>query len=212
MRCCGRRRRWDRRRMAVVSALARMRGSRYGRFDAWLRHNVNRPSGWRWAPLAEDLAMMGPRDALVVMMLGPQLKEMKAILSLCAHHRVSGVGPDRITNLAQARRFSDQVLRCHIASYGLIPTHSTVVSLLRLLAISMSGWLGNRHSARQFPIDDINEELASRPAPGDAPAGFRVEEMQMRRISKATSSHRRAAPARCQHAASSVCPKPRMTP
>ena len=133
--------------------------ARYGRvMFSRLRHNVQAigPGG---GALAEDLAMMGPRDALVVMMLGPQPKEMKAILSFVRTTRVSVLALTDHHNLAQARRFSDQVLRCHIASYGLIPTHSTVVSLLRLLAISYVGLAGETAIQRASFIDDINEEL-----------------------------------------------------
>ncbi|MFN7269750.1 MAG: MurR/RpiR family transcriptional regulator, partial [Cereibacter sp.] len=62
-------------------------------------------------------------------------------------------------NLALAKRFSDLALRCHISSYGLIPSCTTLVSVLRLLAISHVGLVGDTAVQRASLIDDINEEL-----------------------------------------------------
>ncbi|MFO1176050.1 MAG: MurR/RpiR family transcriptional regulator [Paracoccaceae bacterium] len=123
-----------------------------------LRHNVH-VIGPGDGGLAEDLAMMGPRDVLIALTLGPQPKEMKAILSFARTTRVSVLTLTDHGNLAQARRFSDQVLQCHISSYGLIPTRTTLVSLVRLLAISYVGLMGETAAQRAGLIDDINEEL-----------------------------------------------------
>lgn len=123
-----------------------------------LRHNVQ-IIGPDVGTLAEDLAMMGPRDALVALTLGQQPKEMKAILSFARTTRVSVLTLTDHGNLAQARRFSDHVLTCHVSSYGLIPTRTTLVSLARLLAISYVGLMGETAGQRAGLIDDINEEL-----------------------------------------------------
>lgn len=123
-----------------------------------LRHNVY-AIGPGDGTLAEDLAMMGPRDALVAITIGPQPREMKAIMSFARTTRVSVLTLTDNSNLAQARRFSDHVLRCHISSYGLIPTHTTLVSLARLLAVSYVGLMGQTAVQRAGLIDDINEEL-----------------------------------------------------
>lgn len=133
--------------------------ARYGRaVFARLRHNVH-AIGPGDGLLAEDLAMMGPRDALVVMMLGPQPKELKAVLSFAKTTRVSVLTLADLLNLPQAKRFSEHVLRCHIANYGLIPSHTTAISVLRLLAISYVGLVGETAVQRSGLIDDINEEL-----------------------------------------------------
>ena len=137
--------------------------------DAWLAHygrvlfsrlrpNVHTvaiPSG----ALAEDLAMMGPRDVIVVLAQGPQPREMKAILSYARTTRAAIISLTDHGNLAQARRFSDLALRCHVASYGLIPSCTTLVSVLRLLAISHVGLVGETALQRAKLIDEINEEL-----------------------------------------------------
>lgn len=133
--------------------------ARYARITfARLRHNVN-ILGTGEGALAEDLAMMGPRDVLVVTAQGPQSKDLKAILSFARTTRVSIIMITDHSNLAQAKRFSDLVLRCHIASYGLVATHTTMVSLLRMLAVSYAGHVGETAVQRAGLIDDINEEL-----------------------------------------------------
>ncbi len=60
---------------------------------------------------------------------------------------------------AQAQRFSDFVLPCHIASYGILPTHATMISMLRLLALSYLGQNPDAVSQRIDTLDAINEEL-----------------------------------------------------
>jgi DNA-binding MurR/RpiR family transcriptional regulator len=133
--------------------------ARYGRvMFSRLRHNVQAigPGG---GALAEDLAMMGPRDVMVVLAQGPQPRELKAILSYAKTTRASIISLTDHGNLAQAKRFSDLALRCHISSYGLIPSYTTLVSALRLLAISHVGLVGETALHRASLIDDINEEL-----------------------------------------------------
>jgi len=133
--------------------------ARYARVTfSRLRHNVN-VLGTGEGALAEDLAMMGPRDVLVTMVQGPQSRELKAILSFARTTRVTIIAITDHSNLAQAKRFSDLVLRCHIANYGLIATYTTMVSLLRLLAVSYVGHVGETAVQRTGLIDDINEEL-----------------------------------------------------
>ncbi len=133
--------------------------ARYGRLlFSRLRHNVH-IIGLTDGALAEDLAMMGPRDALVVMLQGPQPKDLKAILSFARTTRAMVISFTDHGNLAQAKRYSDLVIRCHIANYGLIPTHTTQVSMLRLLALSYVGLAGETAVQRSGLIDDINEEL-----------------------------------------------------
>ena len=133
--------------------------ARYGRITfSRLRHNVNVLSPAE-GTLAEDLAMMGPRDVLVVMAQGPQSREFKAVLSYARTTRVSVIMIADHGNLALAKRFSDLVIRCHITNYGLVATHTTMVSLLRLLAISYVGHVGETAVQRAGLIDDIVEEL-----------------------------------------------------
>jgi DNA-binding MurR/RpiR family transcriptional regulator len=96
---------------------------------------------------------------MIVLAQGPQPREMKAILSYARTTRAGIISLTDHGNLAQAKRFSDLVLRCHIASYGLIPSYTTLVSVLRLLAISHVGLVGETALQRAALIDEINEEL-----------------------------------------------------
>lgn len=131
--------------------------ARYGRgLFSRIRPNVHALGD---ASLAEDLAMMGPRDVMLVLAQGSQPREMKAILSYAKTTRASIISLTDHGNLAQAKRFSDLALRCHISSYGLIPSYTTLVSTLRLMAISYLGLVGDTALQRTSLIDDINEEL-----------------------------------------------------
>ena len=103
--------------------------------------------------------MTGPRDVLIQMAQGPQSKGLKSILSYAKTTRLNVITLTDHSNLAQAKRFSSIVLRCHISSYGLIPTYTTMVSTLRLLAVSYTGHVGDTAIQRIGLIDDINEEL-----------------------------------------------------
>jgi DNA-binding MurR/RpiR family transcriptional regulator len=133
--------------------------AQYGRvLFARLRPNVH-AVGITSGAVAEDLAMMGPRDVMVVLAQGPQPRELKAILSYAKTTRASIISLTDHGNLAQAKRFADLALRCHISSYGLIPSYTTLVSVLRLLAISHVGLVGDTAVQRASLIDDINEEL-----------------------------------------------------
>lgn len=133
--------------------------ARYGRvLFSRLRPNVHAIGNTSGA-VAEDLAMLGPRDVMVVLAQGPQPREMKAILSYARTTRASIISLSDHGNLAQAKRFSDLALRCHISSYGLIPSYTTLVSTLRLLALSHVGLVGETALQRASLIDEINEEL-----------------------------------------------------
>lgn len=133
--------------------------ARYGRvLFSRLRHNVH-VLGLNDSPLADDLAMTGPRDAMVLMTHGAQPKDLRAILAYAQTTRMRVITLTDHSNLARAKRYSDIVLHCHIASYGLIPTYTTFVSTLRLLATSFAGRVGETAAQRSGLIEDINEEL-----------------------------------------------------
>jgi len=133
--------------------------ARYGRMlFSRLRHDVQM-LGLNDSSTAEDLAMTGPRDVLIYMAQGQQTKGLKSILSYAKTTRLSVITLTDHSNLAQAKRFSEIVFRCHISSYGLIPTYTTMVSTLRLLAVSYTGHVGETAIQRMGLINDINEEL-----------------------------------------------------
>ena len=133
--------------------------ARYGRvMFSRLRHNVHL-LGLNDSSLAEDLAMTGPRDVMITMLQGQQPKSLRSVLSYAKTTRVRIITLTDNANLVHAKRHSDIVIRCHIANYGLIPTYTTLVSTLRLLAISYIGLVGETAIQRIGLIGDINEEL-----------------------------------------------------
>lgn len=123
-----------------------------------LRHEVHQieGTGQDWA---SELAMTGPRDVLILLTFEPRPKLLPALL---AHARTTRMQVITITDhghAAQAQRFSDVVLPCHIASYGLLPTHATMLSMLRLMAVACVGQNPAAVSQRIATLDAINEEL-----------------------------------------------------
>lgn len=134
--------------------------ARYGRLLlARLRHNVmilgmNGGNAW-----AEDLAMTGPRDALVLITLEPRPKILRPILSYAKTTRVNIISITDRNYLLQAQRYSNVVLPCHVSSFGLGPSHTAVSSAIRLLAIAYAGHTGEPALQRLEIINSIHEEL-----------------------------------------------------
>ncbi|MCB1376968.1 MAG: MurR/RpiR family transcriptional regulator [Alphaproteobacteria bacterium] len=123
-----------------------------------LRHGVHQieGTGQDWA---SELAMTGPRDVLILLTFEPRPRILPVLLS---HARTTRMRIVTITDhayAAQAQRFSDFVLPCHIASYGVLPTHATMISMLRLLALSFVGQNAEAVSQRIATLSEINEEL-----------------------------------------------------
>ncbi len=133
--------------------------ARYGQaMFSRLRHNVHL-LGLNNGTLAEELAMAGPRDVMIVMMVGPQQKGLRAVLAYSKTTRVRVITLSDHANYARAKRYSELVFHCHVANYGYIATHTTFVGALRLLAISYTGLAGEKAIQRIGLIDDIKEEL-----------------------------------------------------
>ncbi|WP_353471453.1 MurR/RpiR family transcriptional regulator [Salipiger sp. H15] len=123
-----------------------------------LRHGVHQieGSGQDWA---SELSMTGPRDALILLTFEPRPRLLPVLLN---HARTTRMRIITITDhayAAQAGRFSDCVLPCHTASYGIVPTHATMISMLRLLALSYLGQNADAVTQRIATLDAINEEL-----------------------------------------------------
>lgn len=59
----------------------------------------------------------------------------------------------------EAQRFSDVVLPCHVASFGLGPSHTAVSSAIRLLTVAYAGRAGKAAGQRGAVLASIHEEL-----------------------------------------------------
>ena len=112
------------------------------------------PGAW-----AEDLAMTGPRDALILLTLEPRPKFQAALTSYARTTRMTVITLTDHRFYATAKRFSKLVIGCHVATYGAIPSHTTLASLIRLLAIACIGQAGGTANDRMDLIAEINEEI-----------------------------------------------------
>jgi DNA-binding MurR/RpiR family transcriptional regulator len=123
-----------------------------------LRHGVNQlqGQGQNWA---NELSMTGPRDLLILLTFEPRPKILRPLL---AHARTTRMPVVTITDHAyapQAARYSEVVLPCHIASYGMHPTHATMLSALRLIAVAYLGRNLEAVHQRISTLSAIDEEL-----------------------------------------------------
>ncbi|MEO0385467.1 MAG: MurR/RpiR family transcriptional regulator [Pseudomonadota bacterium] len=123
-----------------------------------LRHGVHHMSGtgqdWH-----SDLAMAGPRDVLVLITLEPRPKILRSIVSFARTSRIKIITLTDHAYQPQAARFSDVALPCHVSNYGLVPTHATMLSMLRLLAVSFAGENPKQVKHRAATLEAISEEL-----------------------------------------------------
>jgi DNA-binding MurR/RpiR family transcriptional regulator len=112
------------------------------------------PGAW-----AEDLAMTGPRDVLLLLTLEPRPKFQSALTAYARTSRMNVITLTDHRYLARAQRFSRLAVGCHVASYGAVPTHTTLTSLIRLLALAYIAQAGEPARQRLSVIDEINEEI-----------------------------------------------------
>lgn len=108
---------------------------------------------------AEDLAMTGPRDVLLFLTLEPRPRSLPNLMSYARTTRMNVITLTDHRYLARAQRFSRLVIGCHVASYGSIPSHTTFLSVLRLMAVAFIGQSGEVAQQRLTVIDEINEEI-----------------------------------------------------
>jgi len=123
-----------------------------------LRHGVHqlRGEGQNWS---NELSMTGPRDLMILLTFEPRPRILRALL---AHARTTRMRLITITNHAyapQAARYSEVVLPCHVASYGMLPTHATMLSLLRLIAVAYTGRNLEAVNQRVSTLVAIDEEF-----------------------------------------------------
>lgn len=146
-------------RLWVLGSGAEEGFARYARLVfARLRHSVM-ILGVGQGSWAEDLAMTGPKDALLLITLPPRPAILKPILDYAATTRMNVITiADRDYALA-AQRFSRVVLPCHVTSFGLGPSHTAIGSAIRLLALSYAAEAGKSAEQRSEIIASIHEEI-----------------------------------------------------
>ena len=123
-----------------------------------LRHGVM-ILGINQGSWAEDLAMTGPKDALLLITVPPHHAILKPILGHAATTRLNVVTITDRTSMLEAQRYSSVVLPCHVASFALGPSHTSVMSAVRLLALTFAAQVGKSAQQRAEIIAGIEEEL-----------------------------------------------------
>lgn len=123
-----------------------------------LRHSVM-ILGINQGSWAEDLAMTGPKDVLLLITLPPHQSVLKPILSYAATSRLNVITVTDRTSMLEAQRYSKVVLPCHVASFALGPSHTAVSSAIRLLALTFAAHAGKSAQQRAEIVASIHEEL-----------------------------------------------------
>lgn len=108
---------------------------------------------------AEELASAGPADALLVIALRPWPRIIHAVLDFARTTRLATIMITDPTNAARARRHNATPLVCHISTPGLATSHTSVLSMLHLLAGTLSARLGIAAIRRRDLIAELREEL-----------------------------------------------------
>lgn len=110
--------------------------------------------------VVEDLAMVGAGDAMILPLLGAQPKSLRPILTHAGAARVAMITVCDYENLALAQRHDMASLPCHVARYGgAVQTHTTALSMLRLLAISFADLARDTAGPRLRLIENLTDEL-----------------------------------------------------
>jgi DNA-binding MurR/RpiR family transcriptional regulator len=115
--------------------------------------------GLHQAAWAEDLAMTGPRDALVTVSLKPRPRVLRPILEYAKTTRVNTIMITDQMSLLWAQKYARVVLPCHVTSHGLGPSYTSIASAIRLLAIAYAERAGDPAVERLGLIAEIHEEL-----------------------------------------------------
>jgi DNA-binding MurR/RpiR family transcriptional regulator len=127
-----------------------------------LRPEVHLLAG-RAASWAEDLAMLGPRDALLVTAFRPAQRPLRAILGWARTSRVEVIAITDPTSRERFARLGALPICCHVMGAnlggGLGVSHTTATSMLRLIALAMADRIGAPALRRQELIAAIHDEL-----------------------------------------------------
>jgi DNA-binding MurR/RpiR family transcriptional regulator len=96
---------------------------------------------------------------LILLTLDPRPRILKPILAYMHTTRVSIITATDQTYVGRAERFSQVVLPCHVTSLGLGPSHTSMTSVMRLLAVAYAEHVGEAAIKRMEIVADIHEEL-----------------------------------------------------
>lgn len=109
---------------------------------------------------AEDLAMTGPRDALLLVLTQPRNRLIERLLTHAATTRLVSVAVVDIPNAGWARRGCTVALPCYGGGAGSVDCTVAAASMLHLLARHTAVRVGARAAQRQDLVAQINQELS----------------------------------------------------
>jgi len=133
--------------------------ARYARLlFARLRHSVM-ILGINQGSWAEDLAMTGPKDVILLITLPPRARVLKPVLAYAATSRLNVITICDRNFMLEAQRFSRVVLPCHVSSFALGPSHTAIGSAIRLLAVTYAALAGKSAQQRSEIVAGIHDEL-----------------------------------------------------
>lgn len=106
------------------------------------------------------LASMGPRDVLLVIMLGERLAETRFVVEQA---RAASCGVLVLTGLATAVPVgSDVVVRCHAQSSTPDGSVTAAVSVMHFVSRQLGARLGDRATTRKAMIESVKEAVRGR--------------------------------------------------
>jgi len=108
---------------------------------------------------AEDLAMTGPRDALLLVMTQSRQPLIERLVAHAATTRVEIVAVVDVRHAAWAQRVSRLVMPCYSAGSDQTFSAMAAASMLHLLVQNVAVRLGRRAGQRQQLVDNIHREL-----------------------------------------------------
>ena len=108
---------------------------------------------------AEELASTGPSDAMLVIALRPWPKVIPAMLDFARTTRIATITLTDPTNIARAHRHGATALSCQVSTPSGEISHTTVLSMVHLIAGALAARVGATASRRRDLIDDLREEL-----------------------------------------------------
>lgn len=121
------------------------------------RHAVRQlGTGGTWA---EELAMTGAADTLVLFSLTPRPRIQRRIVDYAVTTRMDIVTITDTLGAQRAQRFSRFVLPCHVSSAGRAPSRTALYSVIHLLLTACAALSDGAAQQRLAAIDAIHEEL-----------------------------------------------------
>ncbi|AJY45480.1 MurR/RpiR family transcriptional regulator [Martelella endophytica] len=123
-----------------------------------LRHSVM-ILGINQGSWAEDLAMAGPNDVLLLVSVAPRPKTLNTILGYAETSRLKLVTICDRSSTLELQRYSEVLLPCHVASFGLGASYTAIGSAIRLLALTYATHAGKTARQRAAIVESIRLEL-----------------------------------------------------